>query len=152
MQMETNPTPAASAALLPPFGADAGDRPRNQAGDGGAPASHFAGTSSTVLANAPGPTGGAVSSANASTIFGPLTSHDMTAAGGPFNKWDCDIAAARRRGNHQLAKRLQEARARINIAFGRLEPVWVPSDSQRAMLRLRKGAAVDGVATMKAVA
>lgn len=69
--------------------------------------------------------------------YGPLTTSDMAGAGGPFNKFDNDIAAARRRGNPLLAARLQEARARINLSFGVLEPVWIATDHQRVMLALR---------------
>lgn len=78
--------------------------------------------------------------------YGPSTTSRMEGAGGPFNRWDREIAAAHRRNNPQLARRLQEARAKWNVAFGVLEPVWIPTDSQRAMLRLRAGAAVDGFA------
>lgn len=73
----------------------------------------------------------------ASHRYGPPTTHRMEGAGGPFNKWDNDIAAAHRRGNHKLATRLQAARARINLSFGIQEPVWVPTDHQRVMLGLR---------------
>jgi len=112
-------TPAVSVAnAQPPMGATA-DSPQH-AGDRDAPADR-------------------------GEQFGPLTSSDMAAAGGPFNKWDADIAAAHRRGNHQLARRLQDARARINIhLLQRLEPVWVPSPHQRLMLALRNDAVADG--------
>ena len=67
----------------------------------------------------------------AASIYGPPTTDNPCGAGGPVNRWECDIAAALRRGDADLAKSLQGARARINLAFGKLEPVFVPSDGQR---------------------
>lgn len=87
---------------------------------------------------------------NRSKIHGPLTTSRMEGAGGPFNRWDIDIAAAKRRGNHQLAERLQAARARINLAFEQLEPVWVPTQHQRTMLALQAEAAANGFASVAA--
>lgn len=81
------------------------------------------------------PTGEAGAS-NLSTVYGPPITHRLEGAGGPANPWDNKIAAAHRRGNHLLAQRLQVARAKINLAFSHLEPVWIPTDSQRVMLGL----------------
>jgi hypothetical protein len=75
----------------------------------------------------------------ASHRYGPFITHRMDGAGGPHNEWDAKIAAAHRRGNPQLAKRLLGARARINLTFQILEPVWIPTDHQRVMLALRAG-------------
>lgn len=114
---------AASTATQPPMGAAAAFPP--QAAEGGA-------------------------AANRGKIYGPLTTHALDGAGGPFNKWDSDIAGALRRGNPDLAARLRQARARINLAFGLTEKVWVPTEAQRTMIWLRAGAAVNGVSTAEA--
>ena len=150
--MNSIPTPAASAATAkPPIGAAVGGCPVNQASDGGALASHFAGTHQQALAKSPVPTGAPGSPAKRPTEqYGPLTTSRMDGAGGPHNRWDCEIAAAHRRNNPLLARRLQEARAKWNVAFEVIEPVWVPTDSQRVMLRLRGGAAANGLCTAEA--
>jgi hypothetical protein len=74
----------------------------------------------------------------AANLFGPPTSHSLTAAGGPLNPYDSQIARYRAAGEHRKAAELQEARARINIfLLQKLEPVWVPTPHQRVMLALR---------------
>lgn len=97
--------------------------------------------------------GGAAANYQRAEPLGPPTTNRMEGAGGPFNRWDCDIAAAERRGDHHLAAGLREARARVNIyLLQRLEPVWVPTNAQRAMLRMQAGAAANGLCTIKAAA
>lgn len=86
----------------------------------------------------------------AAKIYGPLTTHRMTGAGGPFNSWDNRIANLRDRGQHEHAAALQAARAKFNVAFLLLEPVWVPTNGQRGMLGLQAGAAAHGIAIAKA--
>lgn len=84
----------------------------------------------------------------AAVTYGPPSTTRMDGAGGPFNDWDCKIAAALRRGDPAAAKALQEARATFNIAFEVLEPVWVPTESQLHIGMMMRVAAVDGVCTV----
>ncbi len=76
---------------------------------------------------------GSTGEAGASNLptYGPPTSNNPCDAGGPLNSFDCDIARALSRGDIDGAKALQTARAQCNLAFEKLEPVFVPSDGQR---------------------
>lgn len=153
MNKQSNPT-ASVAKSMHPNVATVGVATQHAA-ERGAAASQFPGKHPLhALANvASGPTGSAETAGEPiRPIQGPPTTTMRNGAGGPLSRWDNDIRAAKRRGNHQLAQRLQEVRANINLAFDVLEPVFVPAPSQRAMLALQAGAARYGVCTMKAVA
>lgn len=82
--------------------------------------------------------------------YGPPTSSASDAAGGPFSFWDSWINAAERRGDYRLAKQLRADRARVNLAFGVLEPVFAPSTAAKVMLGMAAVAARDGIAIMPA--
>jgi len=124
--------------------------PRQIGGAAGASASNPSsiGAGSSPPVDEPSNLTAAAGTPNRCTFFGPPTTHSLEGAGGPFNEWDAKIAAAHRRGKPQLARQLQEARARVNIAFDHLEPVWVPTDHQRVMLGLR--ACLTGLRVMDA--
>jgi hypothetical protein len=101
---------------------------------------------SRALHGAP-PTGLSVSR-GAVPILGPLTTSDMSGAGGPANQWDRLIAAARRRGDEAAAVQLQADRAKTCLAFGIQEAVWIATPSQAAMFGLRSAAARNGVSIL----
>jgi hypothetical protein len=72
-------------------------------------------------------------------FIGVPTTTDNTGAGGPFNTFDLMIRDARRRGDHDRARRLQADRARINLAFRKQEVVWVPTAGQRSFYAFTAG-------------
>jgi hypothetical protein len=80
------------------------------------------------------------------TPFGPPTTTNRDGAGGPGNTWDRAIATHLRMGNREAADRIQQARARWNIALGMFEPVYVPSCAGRAIAGMVREAAAKGVA------
>lgn len=137
MHIDPSPTAAlkASKEHRPRYAWSRGST-QPDAGKGADQANHFVGVGSSAPTGEPSNLTAGAGTPNARPFLGPLTTNRMDGAGGPHNPWDCKIAAAHRRGNHLLAQRLQSARARINLAFGLLEPVWIPTDSQRAMFGL----------------
>jgi hypothetical protein len=112
----------------------------------GTPATPLTAKVSTVLGNT-GEAGGSPAPVSP-TPHGPPTTSRMDGAGGAFNDWDCKIAKAKARGDFKAADELQSARAKINLTFGLLEPVWVPTESQLAIGMMMRVAAVEGVCTL----
>jgi hypothetical protein len=84
------------------------------------------------------------------TPFGPPTTTNRDGAGGPGNTWDRAIATHLRMGNRKAADRIQQSRARWNIALGIFEPVYVPSCAGRAIAGMVREAAAKGVAVERA--
>jgi hypothetical protein len=67
-------------------------------------------------------------------LYGPPTTNALSGAGSPMNDWDERIERALRHGDEKLAQGLREARARTNLAFGIVEPVFIPRGIVAAML------------------
>jgi hypothetical protein len=60
------------------------------------------------------------------TAYGPPTTRKLSGAGSPLSDWEVMIDRALRHGDDRLASDLREARARVNLATGYLEDVFVP--------------------------
>jgi len=73
-----------------------------------------------------------------SEIFGPYTTTDLRGLGGPLNRWDNLILAARQRGDIAAVAELKKARAKVALAFSPFTPVFIDRSVIERMNRANK--------------
>jgi hypothetical protein len=71
------------------------------------------------------------------TTFGPPTTRKLSGAGSHMSDWEVMIDRALRHGDDKLASDLRDRRARVNLATGYLEPVFVPWEPAEQLTEVR---------------